>query len=203
MKGRLMRKSPKLVCGIGVNDADYVVRPSVDGKTVRCPVYQTWTNMLDRCNSARYKDKNPTYISCTVCDEWKSFTSFKAWMQSQDWQGKHLDKDIIDHGNKEYSPEKCVFVSRTVNLLLTDNAARRGKYPIGVYFNKRDNKFMAYCGDGDGNQKHLGCFETPEEAHNVWTAFKSKLIRKIASEQTDDRIKYGLMRHADIVENKH
>jgi len=39
-------------------------------------------------------------------------------MERQDWEGKHLDKDILIPGNKIYSPDRCIFVSSLINLLI-------------------------------------------------------------------------------------
>ena len=59
----------KLVCGVGVNDADYVIAKLeatgyVNGKQKlkqvwACPFYRTWAGMLKRCFSEEYKTKKP------------------------------------------------------------------------------------------------------------------------------------------------
>lgn len=53
-------------------------------------------------------------------------------MLTKDWQGNQLDKDILNPGNKEYSPDNCIFVTQDINLLLNSRAKCRGKYPQGV-----------------------------------------------------------------------
>lgn len=73
-------KTRKLVHGVGINDADYVTQKLetigyVNGKRKQkrvwiCPFYRTWSNMLDRCYSFKYQERNKTYIGCTVTDEW-------------------------------------------------------------------------------------------------------------------------------------
>lgn len=70
----------KLVYGVGINDANYVVKPTINGKQQWCSFYQAWTGMLERCYSAKWQAKSPTYIGCMVCEEWHSFMSFRAWM---------------------------------------------------------------------------------------------------------------------------
>ena len=66
----------KLVYGVGVNDLgyrtqvwEYVTKDG--GERVRKPVfickyYEVWTNMLKRCYSKKYMERNPSYIG-TSC----------------------------------------------------------------------------------------------------------------------------------------
>lgn len=188
----------RLIQGVGVNDADYVLNQTENGKTVLCPFYRRWMDMLTRCYSDNWHQKRPTYIGCSVCDEWLSFMNFKAWMIVQDWKGKQLDKDIIEPGNKLYSSDTCCFISQDINLLLTDSAAIRGKYPQGVYFNKTAGKFQAYI-KISGIKKSLGYFHTSEEASVVYIDAKSSHILDIANEQSDLRVKSGLKMHSEIL----
>lgn len=65
----------KLVYGVGVNDADYVVqvKETVDcanGKRKQkqvwtCPFYKTWKSMLKRCYCEKAKINIPTYSGAT------------------------------------------------------------------------------------------------------------------------------------------
>lgn len=178
------------VCGVGINDADYKV--FVEG--VMCPFYHKWKHMITRCYSGRRKH----YIGCTVCDEWLLFSNFKAWMNTQDWEGKDLDKDIIKQGNRVYSPDTCVFVTQQVNKLLTDSKSARGRYPIGVSKrkDKRVNQYQASIGI-HSKQAHLGYFDTPEKAHQAWVKAKSELLKETAYKQSDFRVKEALLKRAN------
>ena len=102
----------RLVYGVGTNDAWYMIETTAGGETYCCGYYQRWVAMLRRCYSKQMHRKFPTYKDCTVCDEWITFSNFRKWMETQDWQGKELDKDILFPGNKHYSPDNCVFVGR-------------------------------------------------------------------------------------------
>ena len=116
-----MRKKDKLVYGVGINDADYRVQEKItvvdeDGKKKQklvwiCPFYEKWKPMLRRCYSAKYQEVRPTYIGCSVSEDWLRFSTFKAWMAAQDWEGMEIDKDILFPNNKIYSPETCVFIN--------------------------------------------------------------------------------------------
>ena len=197
-------KPNRLVRGVGINDADYVVRKNetigyVGGKrklkTVWvCPYYETWANMLSRCYSAKTQDRQPTYVGCSVSEEWLTFSAFKNWMKKQEWEGKHLDKDILIKGNKVYSSDACIFVTQTVNSFTTDSGAARGDWMIGVSWNKRDCKFQSNCKNPFTNKKeHLGHFTTEMEAHQAWLKRKLELARLLASEQADSRVSRALV----------
>ena len=90
-------KLRKLIHGVGINDADYVVEKKetishVNGKrkqktTWICPFYRAWKCMLTRCYSATYQERKPTYRGCSVSEEWLTFSNFKSWMEKQDFQG--------------------------------------------------------------------------------------------------------------------
>ena len=127
-----MLRNRGLVYGIAINDADYNVAVRVNGKVKMCPFYERWKNMIARCYCKSFQSRRPTYIGCTVCKEWLTFSNFKAWMEQQDWKGKALDKDILKKDNKEYSPEKCAFIDFSLNSFLCDCSSIRGEYPIGV-----------------------------------------------------------------------
>lgn len=186
----------RLVYGVGVNDADYTVQPSENKIRSICPYYLKWNNMLRRAYSTACHSRYPTYKNSSVCDEWLKFSTFKNWMASQDWQGKELDKDLIKPGNKIYTRELCCFVSPSLNLLLNNRGALRGKWPIGASFHKSSGLFQAQCQNGEGNV-YLGLFNTPEEAHAAYIKFKTNLILDIASRQSDERITNGLRVHVD------
>lgn len=192
-----MRDKKKLVYGVGINDADYVVqqfeyRVYINGKQKRkliwgCPFYQTWKGILQRGYSSKFKETNPTYQDCYVSTEWHLFSNFKQWMEQQKWQDKdckklQLDKDILFEGNKEYSKDKCIFVPSCINLFLTDRVNDRGDWPLGVNWHKNSSKFQAQGTDGKGKRIYLGLFTDPNEAHLAWKEYKHELALEYAEE---------------------
>lgn len=186
MRGFFMGDNMKLLYGIGINDADYAVR--ANGKWV-CPFYTRWRDMLTRCYSEARHTVRPTYVNCSVVEEWKTFSNFKKWMETQDWKGKHLDKDLLFPGNKEYGPDTCVFVDRIVNNFILESNSIRGTFPIGVSFHKGSKKYVARCNNPFAKKtEHLGCFTCPEEAHKAWLIRKKEIATMIAAEQKDERI---------------
>lgn len=195
--------APKLVCGVGINDADYVVEKRettvVNGKGKQkliwiCPFYRAWRAMLNRCYSPKYQEQYPTYKGCSVSEEWLTFSMFKNWMEAQVWQDKQLDKDLLFDGNKIYSQETCVFVSGMVNSFTIDCAASRGELLIGVYWNKGRSKFQSQCRNPFTKKREfLGYFTCEQEAHQAWLKRKLELAKELAAIQTDERVAKALV----------
>ena len=193
----------KLVYGVGVNDADYVVQKNetIEVNGVRklklvwmCPYYRTWKHMLERCYSTKFQEKYPTYKGCSVSEDWWRFSNFRAWMAAQDWEGMQLDKDILFEGNKVYSSETCVFVTKVVNMFTTDSGAARGEWLIGVYLDKGVGKFKSMCRNPFTKKgEHLGYFTCELEAHQEWLKRKLELAHLLAAEQTDERVVKALI----------
>ena len=202
MKNKLV--TPRLVCGVGINDADYAVAKyetiEVDGKRKQkrvwyCPYFRVWKSMLERCYSIKYQERFLTYKGCSVSEEWLTFSRFKSWMEYQGWEGLQLDKDLLFEGNKVYSEETCVFVSREVNMFTVDRGNDRGEWLIGVYWNKRDGVFVSQCRNPfTRKSEHLGYFTSELEAHQAWLKRKLELAHLLAAEQTDERVAKALIK---------
>jgi len=177
-----------LVYGIGVNNKDRPIRE--DGKQAK--EYKLWCRMLERCSS-NFWIKRPTYIGTTCSDNFKSYSYFYDWCQEQkgfnskDDDGKsfHLDKDILIKGNKLYSEYTCVFIPARLNTLLLKVDSKRGEFPIGVALQSGTNRFRAYCQIEGGKIKHLGLFNTTQEAFNVYKEFKENTVQEIANKYKD------------------
>ena len=178
------RKVERLVYGIGVNDADYVVEPIINRRRVRCPAYRSWRNMLQRCYSEKFHHRNQTYAGVKVCDEWLSFMAFRKWWVENQVDGWQLDKDLLSD-NRIYSPETCIFVPSWLNHFTIDCGAARGGWPVGVYFNKEAGALKAQCRHPFGRREWLGTFSTPEEGHAAWLARKLEIARELKNLMDD------------------
>ena len=147
--------------------------------------YRIWDSMLTRCYSRKYQNKKPTYIGCTVSENFKNFQFFAEWCQSQIGFGNNgwvLDKDILIRGNKMYSPDTCCFVPKEINHLLKTKI--RGKeLPLGVYQNKRSGRYCASFHAGAYN--FLGCYVCPSEAHFAYKVAKESHIKEVANTWKD------------------
>lgn len=185
--------------GVGINDANYSVTKYIleSGKYKliwTCPYYSRWKNMLVRCYSKAFQKTSPTYLGCEVHPEWYLFSNFKSWMETQDWDGKQLDKDLLFRGNKVYGPQTCVFVSTAVNNFMTESTKARGADPIGVSFYKRYNAFISSANEVEYNKRiTIGIFPTAEDAFDAWLVFKVGQAKILASKQTDQRVAKALV----------
>lgn len=154
--------------------------------------------MLERCYSNKNKMKRfRTYYGCTTHKKWHNFQRFSEWYCKNYVEygtGRMcLDKDILIKGNKEYSPDTCVIVDNRINCLFTKTNSLRGEYPIGVYYKKKNKKFVAQCSMFDGTikkQKYLGLFNTSEEAFYTYKHFKEAYIKQVADEYKEKYITF-------------
>lgn len=183
----------KLVYGVAFNDADYATQTRKGNTVWCCPFYRTWIDMVRRVYCDKHKAKRPTYDDCKLHNEWHSFTNFKMWMEKQDWQGNELDKDLLVKGNKLYSADTCVFISKAVNLFMTEANSNRGKFPIGVSFHKATGKYMVRVRNLGKGQRYLGVFKTPEEAHMVYRKAKFEHAIELSNVQTNENVANALL----------
>ena len=184
------------VHGIGIT-GDSQVR--VDGKHTK--EYRLWNNMLKRCYSVGCQKVRPTYIDCSVSENFRYLQYFKEWCNNQigfnsvDEKGKPfaLDKDILVKGNRVYNEDVCVFVPQEVNLLFTKRDKSRGEYPIGVSFHKSRGMLTATL-----NNKYLGYFNTAEQAFQVYKTAKEAYIKEVANkwkDKIDSKVYEALMNY--------
>ena len=189
-----MRKKTKLVYGVGINDSvlPVVQTEIIDGKktnTWTCSYYKKWRTMLQRCTSKSVQDKYPNYKGCYICDEWKYFSNFKRWVDSQpnkDWENCELDKDLLFRGNKCYSPDTCIFVSSKVNTFINNKCSEF----VGASWNKSGGKFQSRVRNPfTGKDEYLGLFYTQQEAHAAWKTRKLEFVSDLVRLEPDSRIK--------------
>ena len=172
----------KLVSGVGINDLSENV--IVNG--VALQFYNTWNHMIQRCYSEKCQLKQPSYIGCSVCDEWKHLSNFKKWYDENYKEGFHLDKDILIEGNKVYSPATCRYVPRYLNNLLNDNSASRDELPKGlseqkpIYGRRVTSSYQARCNNGYGKQTYK-TFKTIPEAQEWYSATKQRIVKEQAT----------------------
>lgn len=188
-------KRRKLLYGIGINDADYVTQPS---KGQRCPFYNKWHSMLRRCYSENSLIRNPLYENVFVDEKWWVFSNFKSWMGKQDWEGKHLDKDLIGNGLL-YSEDTCLFVSSRVNVFIGEKMV--GEFP-GTYVKFNDgriNRVVSQISGAEG-KLHLGVYPSQIQAHRAWQQEKITQAKILIEMENDFRVKSALIKIVKKIE---
>lgn len=199
----MSNKSNVLVYGIGIKGLKY---PSKLNK-IFVREYRAWSGMLLRCTEKEWSRK-PTYINTTCSENFKNYSYFYEWCNKQtgfknvDEKGKvwHLDKDLLVKGNKHYSEDVCVFVPQRINSLLISCKKSRGTTPVGVYWYDAKAKFISQCTDVSGESKHLGSYDTQEEAFQAYKVYKEALIKQIANEYKDrlDQRAYNALMNYEV-----
>lgn len=150
-------------------------------KGIRKNQYIHWDNMLKRVYSSNYKAKKPTYSDVTICDEWRYFSNFEKWFNSQIYKEDfELDKDIIFQGNKEYSPNTCCLVPRYINLVIR-NKNNNNTTGYGGVSMKKNGRYRVTCREAlTKKQKFLGTYDDPKEAFDIYKAYKEEQIKIVA-----------------------
>lgn len=175
----------KLLYGVGNVDG---ILTKVSGKPTK--LYTLWSNMLARCYSEKYQQRQPTYIGCEVSENFKSFKFFSEWCLGQKGYGLQnyaLDKDLLKKGNKMYSEDLCVFLPRQLNSVLCKRDKLRGDLPIGVSRNKISISSPYSCYMGKYGKTHLlGVSDDPYVLFNIYKQEKEKYIKELAYKYKDN-----------------
>jgi len=169
---------------VGVMDE---VIPKKD--TQEYAVFSKWKNMLVRCYEKSYQAKKPTYIGCSVCSEWLTFSNFKNWISDKDWVGKEIDKDILIPGNKVYSPQSCMLVSKMVNSFCKPEKIKKDGLPVGVHFYKATGRYQAYVQNPVSKKRlSLGYFSNLSEAKAAVNEIKKEFAKEVISIESDQAV---------------
>ena len=164
-----LEKSKSLIYGVGVNDL------LLTNKSIS---YRRWFGILQRCYSPTTKQAAKNYEGCTICKEWHKFSNFKKWFDENYVEGWQIDKDIIENGNKVYSPETCCFVPRTINIFfIKPKRDKRGVFKAG-------NKFVALYSKYNKSVMSVR-FDTIDEAYNLYCNERNKYAKELAEKYKD------------------
>lgn len=142
--------------------------------------FQIWYGILQRTLKASkdFKLKHPAYNECEICDEWMDFAVFNKWFEAHYIEGFQIDKDLLSHGNKIYSPSTCVFLPQEINNTLSKERKTERFLPVGVW--KHKDMFTSTC-----NKKYIGLFKTVKEAREAYLTEKKKHIIELANKWKD------------------
>lgn len=170
----------RTICGVGyIGVGEY--KTGTDTKHTE--EYQNWTCMIRRCYDEKLKERYSAYYGdCCVCDEWHNFQNFARWWNENIYrvgtERMHLDKDILFDGNRMYSPNTCVISPQRINMLFLK---KPNKYnlPNGIKPSSKGRYESKY------NGKHLGVFDSIEDAVMAHDIAKSEALIQIANEYKD------------------
>ena len=163
-----------LVFGIGINDE---ITPAT-----KChKAYNHWQMILKKCFDQEYKAQHPTYKNVTMCEEWKRFSVFKKWFDSNYVEGYDLDKDLLsDNGRKMYSPDTCCFIPHNLNVLLCSKKLGKDGFPRGIRKESRSYAVRVFL--HKGKRIRIGKIRSIDEAIDIYNKIKREDMASVALE---------------------
>ena len=195
-RGEVKDKLLPNIYGVGYVGSKYKTR--INNKAT--PQYLLWKRMLERCYCTVKLAKNPTYVGCSVSDNFKSYEYFYEWCNAQVGfgnEGWQLDKDLLVKGNKIYSEDTCCFLPEDVNKALTRSDKTRGSSLIGV--TKRGSSYYASISIR-GKTKPLGSFKSETLAFEAYCKNKEEYLSVLAIQYENqiDRRAYQKLIHYKV-----
>lgn len=177
-----MRKQEGKLFNVAIfGDGKYIINR--DKNNLHNKIYNIWYTLLRRCYDEKQQVKQPTYIGCSVVNEWLNFQIFAEWYEKNYVDDWHLDKDILINGNKIYGPNTCCFVPRQINQLFVKSSEKIGSLPVGISLNKQ-NKYLV-CMKINGKSTGFGTYKTIDEALKVYKSEKKKYIIDVTNKFKD------------------
>ena len=169
--GSVKNPYDKSLFGIGfLGDGEYVSRKNDKLEDA----YEMWSGIMARCYC--YPDRYPAYSGkYIVCDEWHNYQNFAKWFEENRYEVNerlHIDKDILFPRKNIYSPETCLLVPQTINMMFMNKPNKRG-LPNGIVQYK--SGYLAKY-----NHQQLGIYPTVELAYEAYSNEKEKAIKELA-----------------------
>lgn len=196
-----MRTKTSMVCGVGINDADYTVKFTKkykdSGGRVKshliwtCPIYSSWKRMIERVYDKNFLERRPTYKNVKVLPEWLTFSNFNQWVLSLGYfiDDLVLDKDILCPDlYKIYSPETCAFVTKRANSFVLE-------FGMGGKHNVRQRTKNCYeARVSNPVSEEIETFYSSSELDCLMWAKDTKILiaSAIAEGEPDERVKNRL-----------
>lgn len=162
----------------------YIAKGKYNSNQLDLICRRTWKSMFNRCYGVVIL---PTYIGCTVSEDWHDYLNFKDWFISNYKEDFELDKDLIIEGNKIYSKDTCCFVPLLINATLSIKP--NGNLPYGVKIEQYKGKISYVVRISiRGKREYLGVYKSETEAGNVYKRRRSEYLKELAEEYKDQII---------------
>lgn len=154
--------------------------------------YSLWLTMTNRCKNG-YAKLGKEF---EVFWDWLSWAKQQKGFMCRDVNGKlfEMDSDLFSD-EKTYAPNTVVFIPNSLNQMC--KPTKRGSMPKGIqYFEEKAKPYRVYKPYG-GKQKHLGYYETLEQA--VEAALKGRKehlnsLKELYGDSVDHRVFDELMK---------
>lgn len=142
---------------------------------------RVWSDINQRCKvGGYYQNRKPTYVGCTMSENFKDFQFFVDWHQSQvgfmlpDY---NFDKDILEDKNKVYGEDTCVLVPKTLNAFFKRYNSLPTN-PQGVFPTPHGKWAAAIGSDVTSRKTALGVHSKIEDAVAAYKKAKNALARR-------------------------
>lgn len=186
-RGSIKNPYDRTVYGIGyIGVGKYnVAKNESDNWKLR---YSVWRNILGRVYCEKTGHRHKAYAECEVCEEWHNYQNFSEWYETNMYQvgteKMQIDKDILYPGNKVYSPDKCLIVPQSINLIfVTKERKVDADLPTGikrVHYADGTVKYSASY-----NENYFGVFEDLNTAIDTYMKAKRNHIKEVAEAYKD------------------
>lgn len=163
-------------------------------------IFSIWSAMLKRCYNNNVLLKQPSYIGCSVCEEWHNFQNFAEWYIKFSIKDFSMDKDLLSDF-KIYSPETCVFIPRYINNFISVKQTNNTSGYIGVYLDKKTNKWKSQISI-DKKRTQLGRFSNIEDAINIYTITRKDCAKDLLNQWLIDLVKLSLTKDQVLLSEK-
>lgn len=144
--GNILDEYQPIVAGKGfMGKGVYTSKTKVQGQKI----YASWGSMINRCfNTSDLRFRLYGERGITVCKEWLNFQNFASWyeeIRNQLPEGVEyqLDKDL--KAGKNYSPENCILIPKSLNvsLQMTRPNSNIDMGGVGIRYIKETGKYVA------------------------------------------------------------
>lgn len=157
----------------------WLVSKQIDNVRLHTRAGKVWEQINNRCKegteygnlrlSLYGKQPKVLFDDFQQFAEWCQ-TQFGYWKQEENTRFWSIDKDIILPKNKDYGPDLCLFVPKSVNKHFRVKSKGGTAELFGATL-RDGGKFFAQA-PLNGKNTYLGLYETEQQAHKQWQKMK-------------------------------